>query len=184
MSKSRKWVTSVLVAASMAVVGTASALDDALVESMATDIAAALQTVQNGTDDQKAAAVKAALDGKTQYAGKVDELVQALADAKIADAVATKVVLSEAPTLTLDQVTQNLAAAKIVTETKTSSSPVNPVTAAGNQQNNQPQQQQQQQQPVVQQQSTPVFQTPGGTGSQITSNTPSSQGAGTGVSRT
>ncbi|MBK7656337.1 MAG: hypothetical protein IPJ18_16070 [Betaproteobacteria bacterium] len=46
MSKSRKWVTSLLVAASMAVVGTASALDDALVASMTAEIVAALQNVR------------------------------------------------------------------------------------------------------------------------------------------
>ena len=178
MSKSRKWVTSILVAASMAVVGTASALDDAIVSEMADLITATLATA-TGSDDQKADAVKAALDkAGSKFDGKVDELIQALADAKIADAVATKVILSEAPTLTLDQVTQNLSAAKIVTETKTSSTPVNIVPAAGNQ----PPQQQQQ---VVQQQpsTTPVFQS-GGSGTQVTSNTPSSQGAGTGVSRT
>ena len=133
MSKSRKWVTSILVAASMAVVGTASALDDAIVSEMADLITATLATA-TGSDDQKADAVKAALDkAGSKFDGKVDELVQALADAKIADAVATKVILSEAPTLTLDQVTQNLSAAKIVTETKTSSTPVNIVPAAGNQ---------------------------------------------------
>ena len=179
MSKSRKWVTSILVAASMAVVGTASALDDAIVSEMADLITATLATA-TGSDDQKADAVKAALDkAGSKFDGKVDELVQALADAKIADAVATKVILSEAPTLTLDQVTQNLSAAKIVTETKTSSTPVNIVPAAGNQPPQQQQQVVQQQQPST----TPVFQS-GGSGTQVTSNTPSSQGAGTGVSRT
>jgi len=183
MSTSRKWVMGVLVVASMAVSGVASALDDAIVESMVADIAAAIQAApSNGTEDQKAAAVKAALDGKTQYAGKIDELIQALSDAKIADTVAVKVVMGEAPAMTRDQVAQNISAAKIVTETKTSANPVNPVTAAGN-----AAVQVQAQAPAVP--SAPVFSAPtapvaAAPGLATAATAPSNAGTGTGVSPT
>ncbi len=187
MSKSRKWVASVLVAASMAVVGTASALDDALVSEMASAIESVVQQNATASEAQKIDAIKAALAGNDKFSGKLDELVQALSDAKVADAVATQVIMSSSPTMTLETATNNFAAAKIVTDTKSAApgAPVNLVTAAGNQQ----QQQQQQQQPIVQQQtnSSPgqVFQAAGnGAGGASNSSTPSSAGAGTGVSRT
>ena len=226
MSNSRKWATSVLVAASMAVVGTASALDEALVDAMAADITAVMVGMPiNATNDTKAAAIKAMMDSKPAYAGKIDELIQALADARAVDAVAVKVVMTAsanlppAPqqdllvilpgppakgvTITQDspaqevqlseQIQQALAAARIASEARRGSI-TDPVTAAGSffdgRSQNFGQQQQQQsltgaiqdlQSPV----STPIFQTPiGGIGGSITSNTPSSQGAGTGVSRT
>ena len=182
MSKSRKWVASVLVAASMAVVGTASALDDALVSEMASAIESVVQQNASASEAQKIDAIKAALAGNDKFSGKLDELVQALSDAKVADAVATQVIMSSSPTMTIETATNNFAAAKIVTDTKSAApgAPVNPVTAAGNQQP---------QQPVVQQQtnSSPgqVFQAAGnGAGGASNSSTPSSAGAGTGVSRT
>ncbi|MBK7656338.1 MAG: hypothetical protein IPJ18_16075 [Betaproteobacteria bacterium] len=106
----------------------------------------------------------------------MDEIIQAIADAKVADTVATKVILSAAPTMTADQVSNSFAAAKIVTETKSSSGASNPVTASGGQP--------QSGTPVVQQ-SQQAGGTSGGSGSGTSfSGAPSSVGGGTGVSRT